>query len=123
MKHARIEARKARGQKAHKEGQLYETLAALLLTFKGYRILKTRLRTPVGEVDILATRGDVLVLVEVKKRGTAEGAGAAIAPAQQQRLHAAAGHVAAQYGADKTIRFDAVLFAPAQLPMHIKNAF
>lgn len=115
--------RSSRGVAAHRAGHIYETLACLLLMIKGYHILQTRLRTPAGEIDILATRGNTLVIVEVKKRKTDEAAGTAISFAQAQRLRAAAQHILAQYGADKAVRFDAILFGRGHIPQHIKNAF
>lgn len=115
--------RQKRGARAQHAGLIHETLACLLLLVKGYRILHTRLRTPAGEVDILATRGHTLVIVEVKKRTSDAAASAAISATQQHRLRAAANHVAAQYGTHKTLRFDAVLFANGHVPRHIENAF
>ncbi len=49
-------------------GRRAETLAALWLRLKGYRIIERRCRTPVGEIDILARQGNYLVAVEVKGR-------------------------------------------------------
>ena len=49
-------------------GQKAETLAALWLRLKGYRILARRFRAPPGEIDLVARRGRVLALVEVKAR-------------------------------------------------------
>ena len=46
-----------------------EALAALLLRLKGYRIEARNWRCPLGEIDIVARRGDTLVFVEVKTRG------------------------------------------------------
>ena len=40
---------------------------------KGYRILGFRLKTPPGEIDLLAQRGRTLAVVEVKRRATLRG--------------------------------------------------
>ncbi len=48
-----------------KEG---EDAAAAFLKKKGFKILRTNYRTPLGEIDIIAKDGDVLVFVEVKTR-------------------------------------------------------
>jgi putative endonuclease len=55
-----------------------EALAALLLRAKGYRIEARNWRCPLGEIDIVARRGDTLVFVEVKTRG-----GASAGPPEQ----------------------------------------
>ena len=41
-------------QQAHQRGQTSETLAALWLRLKGYRILARRLKTRAGEIDLVA---------------------------------------------------------------------
>lgn len=117
------QSRAQRGHKAHEDGQMAEALAALLLRLKGYRILGQRWRTPLGEIDLLAAKGDTLVLVEVKRRARAEDSAAAISAHQQQRLQAAAALAQSRYPHYAHIRCDAVLFAPLTLPRHIKGAF
>jgi len=57
---------------------------------KFYRILTTRYRSPFGEIDIVAARGDVLAIVEVRALGTHAAALEAISPHQRQRLQDAA---------------------------------
>jgi putative endonuclease len=58
---------KARRQ-AESRGRWAERWVALLLLFIGYRCLAKRYRTPVGEIDLIASRGETLVMVEVKYR-------------------------------------------------------
>ena len=53
-------------------GRHGETLAAWYLRLKGYRILKTRYKTPVGEIDLIARRFGTTVFVEVKSRNRSE---------------------------------------------------
>ena len=65
---------------AEKRGRSAETIAALYLRLKGWRILARRARVPGGEVDIVARRGKVLAFVEVKARAT-ESAAAEVAAA------------------------------------------
>ncbi len=48
-------------KRAEKAGRRAEMLCALFLRLKGYRILATRHKSPVGEIDIIARRGKVLV--------------------------------------------------------------
>ncbi|HLU91397.1 MAG TPA: YraN family protein [Pedomonas sp.] len=120
-KHAR-EARRGRERK----GRRAESLAALWLRLKGYRILARRVRTPVGEVDLVAGRGRCLVFVEVKYRATLEEAAEAAAHGNMARVRRAAGALAARcehgggYSWD-TVRIDAVLVAPWRLPRHLQG--
>jgi putative endonuclease len=51
-------------------GRLGEDTAAHYLQERGYTILERNLRTPHGEIDILAIREDVLTFVEVKMRSS-----------------------------------------------------
>ena len=54
----------------YKRGIWAERFAAFYLILKGYRIICTRYKTPVGEIDILAQKHKTLVAVEVKARPT-----------------------------------------------------
>src|SRR5687768_17011651 len=49
-------------------GRRGETLAAWFLRLQGYRILETRYKTPIGEIDLIARRWGTTVFVEVKSR-------------------------------------------------------
>lgn len=49
-------------------GAYGESVAARILDEAGYRILKRNYRCDVGEADIVAMDGDVLVFVEVRTR-------------------------------------------------------
>jgi putative endonuclease len=53
-----------------KTGKKGEDLAVLHLRTLGYQILERNYRCPLGELDIVARDGDVLVFVEVKSRQT-----------------------------------------------------
>jgi putative endonuclease len=53
---------------AFRVGLSAESRAAAYLIAKGFRILARRFRSPVGEVDIVARRGRLLVFAEVKAR-------------------------------------------------------
>ena len=55
-------------QGAELYGRKGETLAAWFLRLKGYRILESRYKTPVGEIDLIARRWGTTVFVEVKSR-------------------------------------------------------
>jgi len=102
-----------------------ESRAAAYLVAKGYRIAARRFRSPVGEVDIVARRGRVLVFVEVKARATLDAAAESLQVRQQRRIAAAAAAWLSlnPHDIDKDIRFDAVLVAPGKIPRHIPAAF
>jgi len=92
---------------------------------KGYRILGMRLRTAQGEIDLAALRGDVLAIVEVKQRRTAEEAVLAVSGAQCDRLRRAGRALAARMRGNTTlvVRLDLVALAPGRWPRHIPDAW
>jgi putative endonuclease len=102
-----------------------ESRAAAYLIAKGYRIAARRFRSPVGEVDIVARRGRVLIFVEVKARNTLDAAAESLQVRQQRRIAAAASFwlTLNPRDVDSHIRFDAVLVAPGKIPRHIPAAF
>ena len=53
-------------------GKWGESLAADFLSEKGYKILARNFRTEYGEIDLIVTREDVLIFVEVKTRTSNE---------------------------------------------------
>lgn len=118
-------ARSRRGGLARQSGRRGEVLAALLLMAKGYRVLGFRLVSPQGEIDLLAVKGGILAVVEVKRRATRESALEAVLPDQRVRLRRAAAAVAAGRPALKgaTIRLDLIALAPGRLPLHIPDAW
>ncbi len=117
--------RRAMGAAARAAGRRGEIWAALWLLAKGYRILGFRLKTPQAEIDLLALRGDVLAVVEVKTRATLESALAAVSYDQRERLRRAGVALAARrkrlQGA--TVRLDLIALAPGRLPRHSPDAW
>jgi putative endonuclease len=109
-------------QRAERGGRRAERLAALWLQLKGWKILGRRVRTPVGEVDLVARRGRTVAFVEVKARATAEEAGFALDEWRLRRVAAAAEALAHRYArAGDDIRLDAVFIVPRRLPRHMAN--
>lgn len=104
---------------AERRGRQAERLASLLLVLKGWRIVARRRQLPMIEVDIVARRGGVLAVVEVKRRPTLEAAITAVTPAAAARLRAAARQIAAEQGADLVARVDLIALAPGRWPRHI----
>lgn len=117
--------RVVRGAAARLSGRRGEVLAALWLMAKGYRILGFRLRTPLAEIDVLAKRGRILAVVEVKRRASLAAALDAVGLDQRDRLRRAAVTLAARrpglQGA--SVRLDLLALAPGRLPMHIPDAW
>lgn len=107
-----------RRRQAERFGRRAETLAVILLRLKGFRILARRVRSPGGEIDILARRGGLLVACEVKARRRSETE--VVAERQWRRIAAALdGHVArhrALAGCER--RFDLIEIVPGSLPRH-----
>lgn len=121
---ARTARRRERGRAAWSEGHRAEWLAALWLMMKGYRIIGFRLRTPRGEIDLLARRGGVLAVVEVKLRPTLEEALTALTPEQEERLTAAARSLSLRPSLRRlTLRGDIVALAPRKRPRHRMGAW
>ncbi len=114
-----------RRRAARKRGLRAELLAAWWLRLKGYRIVARHLRFPVGEIDLVARRGGLLALVEVKRRESLAAAAEAIRPAQRRRIQRAAEAYLMENPAFQglDVRFDAVLLAPWRLPRHIPSAW
>lgn len=110
---------------AHARGMRAETLAAWLLTLKGFRILERRWSSPVGEIDVIARRGDLLVFVEVKARQDRAVALESVQYRQQARIGRAAGAYLqrhAQYAA-LDCRFDVIAISSWGWPRHITDAW
>ncbi|APH56794.1 Endonuclease [Granulibacter bethesdensis] len=114
-----------RGGKASRDGIEAERIAAQALEADGWQILGRRLRTSAGEIDILAERDGLLVVVEVKYRPTLSEAAHALGPRQRKRLIAAASYVLAQnpeYGTEG-VRFDVIVVDMAGQVRRITDAF
>jgi putative endonuclease len=73
-------------QKNERKGRFAEMVAVCFLQMKRYRILARRFKTPLGEVDIVASKRNLLIGVEVKSRKTFDEGMWAITPTQQKRI-------------------------------------
>jgi putative endonuclease len=110
--------------RAERRGRRGETLGAWYLRLKGWRVLAQRVKTPRGEVDLVARRGRMVAFVEVKWRRTAAELDLAIDEYRLRRVAAAAEAIAhrfVQVGDDQ--RIDVLLLAPGRFPRHIVNAW
>ena len=112
-------------RKAERRGRLAEWTAALWLVLKGYRIVALRYRTPLGEVDIVALKGDIAAFIEVKARGDLAAAVDAVSPMAQARIRAAS-EIWLTRRADAhrlSLRYDIIAVQPLSLPRHLPGAF
>ena len=114
----------------HQFGQASEMQAEQFLLAKGYRILDRNVRTPLGELDLVAEDHGVVVFVEVKGRATEALGGALLAVDHRKRVKLtklAAQYLAQRHWSDKACRFDVVLVKgipsdPGRIE-HLQNAF
>lgn len=114
-----------RKKSAQRRGRLAETLVGLVLRLTGHRILARNLKTPVGEIDIVARRGAVLAFVEVKARDRREDAAHALGARQRDRIARAAQLFLAKNPdlAGLSVRFDVALVGGLLGLSYLKNAW
>jgi len=124
MRQARHAATRHR-QRAQHRGRLAEWLCLWHLRLRGWRIVARGWRCPSGEIDILARRGKVLAIIEVKSRSGMTAAASAPAPRQRRRIARAAEAflLARPDLAGLDLRFDLMLVAPLRLPRHWRGAW
>jgi putative endonuclease len=109
-------------RRAEQGGRRAETIAAWWLRLKGWTILGRRVRIPLGEIDLVARRGRVLVFVEVKARATGAEAELALDDYRLRRVAAAAEALAPRYARPgDDIRIDAIFIVPGRLPRHLAD--
>ena len=116
---------RAARRRAARRGRAAEWLCCWRLRLFGWRIVARDWRCPVGEIDIIARRGRVLAIVEVKSRGDVGSAAAALLPRQRRRIgRAAAAFLATRPDlARLALRFDVMLAAPRRAPRHLADAW
>ena len=114
-----------RRRRAEGRGRGAEAVAAWSLRLKGYRILSRRYRTPAGEIDIVAQRGNTIVFVEVKMRAEPAAALEAVDARTRARIARAAALWVSHHPAAARLdhRFDVMIALPGRLPRHIKGVF
>ena len=116
---------KKRKKKIYWYGIYAERVAALWLQLKGYHIAERRFETYFGEIDIIARRGNVIAIVEVKARPTIEEAMEAVKQQNRKRIDKAANvFMSRQSDAKKLrLRYDLIAVSPWKLPRHIESFF
>lgn len=115
----------ARRRQAERRGRLAEWLCLWHLRLRGWHIVARGWRCPVGEIDIVARRGKVLAIIEVKSRREVAVAANALVPRQRRRIARAAEAFLLSRPdlAELGLRFDVMLAAPRRLPHHWRDAW
>lgn len=111
--------------KAEKRGHRSEWLAAWALRLKGWRIVAKRFKTKTGEVDLIARKRDLIIMVEVKARPSLIEAMESVTPTAQRRIEAA-GDIWLSRQPDfsrLSVRYDLVAVLPLQWPVHVERLF
>ncbi|PNU04870.1 YraN family protein [Novosphingobium guangzhouense] len=113
-----------RRRRAEQRGRRGEWIAGVWLWLTGWRIVGRRVKTRIGEVDLVARRGRTVCFVEVKWRASRADLATAIDARRLQRVADAARLIAPRYarpGDDQ--RIDVILIAPGCRPRRITNAW
>jgi putative endonuclease len=112
-------------RRAYRLGRIAETLVAWSFRIRGFVVIARRFRTPVGEIDLVARRGRLVVFVEVKARVRPEVGSEAVTPFARKRIVAAADRFVARHpglaGHDR--RFDVAVVSPWRWPAIVAGAF
>jgi len=109
---------------AEKRGRQAERICGWWLRLKGWRILDRRVKTRLGEIDLIARRGSLVAFIEVKARGSEAELDLAIDERRLRRVAAAAEAVAHRYlQSGDDMQIDVMLLAPGRLPRHVSNVW
>ena len=116
---------RSKRQQAQRRGAFAELLCRWHLRLHGWRIVACDWRCSSGEIDILARRGGVLAIIEVKSRRDFASAAQSVLPRQRRRIARAATAFLAMRPdlAELTLRFDVMLVAPPRAPLHLPDAW
>ena len=109
---------------AEARGRRGEAIAAWWLRLQGWRIVAQRLKTPRGEIDLIARRGKTLAFVEVKARATRAAAELSLDHNRLRRVAAAAELLVPRFIGDaEDIRIDVIHIVPGRLQNHLKDVW
>ncbi len=119
-----LKSRKTRGVQSYYMGLNAENIAARLLEERGLTILAQRLRTPYGELDLLAADSEWLIAVEVKQRRSLRESASCLTVRQSQRLMEAFNYILLtkpEWNRPST-RFDLIVVDPSGQARRIQDA-
>lgn len=110
-----------------KIGSDYEEMAVSYLKEKGYEILERNFQAKLGEIDIIAKKGEVIVAFEVKYRSSNRYGSPQVAVTKKKQQHIS--RVFMLYilknklSLDRPYRFDVLALTKDGEIKHIENAF
>lgn len=110
-------------------GKIAEDLAADYLQKNGYKILVRNFRFKQNEIDIIAEKDDLIIIVEVKARSTDAFMlpQEAVTKGKIKSIVSAANHYMEEFNKDLEVRFDIISVLPDDnknlIIDHIKDAF
>lgn len=99
-----------------------ENIAAFFLRCKFYQIIAKRFKSPFGEIDLIAKKGNQIIFIEIKARNDTSLMDF-ISKRQQQRIIKAGQYFllkSKQYQS-YNIRFDAIIMNKYFFPKHFKG--
>ena len=102
-------------------GILAEFIAAFYLRCKFYKIIARRYKCYFGELDIIATRGNKIIFVEVKKRPSHRTE--SISSLSAKRIYNSASFFLSKHQdyANNEVRIDLIQLNRFLIPKHFKN--
>ena len=107
-------------------GQCAENSACAFLESQGFTIVTRNFLRRVGELDVVARAGDLLVIAEVRMRTSEQygGAAASVGRSKQRRIAATAGLLLQRYPELRRcrVRFDVILIRDGGIEW-LKHAF
>jgi len=111
--------------KSYHFGIFAEYLVIIFLFCKGYKILKRRHKSYFGEIDIIAKKGDILAIIEVKARKIVNNIEEVLSFSQQKRISEAGSDFFAKNKKYQNLgmRFDLIIVKPFKIPLHLKGYF
>lgn len=110
-------------------GKIAEDLAAEYLQKNGYKVVKRNFRFQKAEVDIIAEKENLIIIVEVKARSTDAFIlpQEAVTKAKIRSVVSAANHYLEEFNRNNEVRFDIISVLPDErknlIIEHITNAF
>lgn len=111
-------------EKTYDWGVKAEKMATLYLRAKGYKILEERYKTRYGEIDIIASKRNLIAFIEVKARKTKEQALESITPKMRKRISDTALYYVSQSDEGECdYRFDVITVTSPLSVEHLEHAW
>lgn len=114
---------RTRREKSYLFGRFGEFIASISLIFKGYHIVQRNYKSRLGEIDIIARKGNTLCFIEVKSRRKQDDLDFAVSAHQLKRIERSAKNFVSmnkKYQND-FVRFDAIYVLFPFFSRHLKN--